>query len=98
MLVAMMTRASFYLPAPLLQRLQLISKRKKQSASDYLRTLLERELSREEQSALNSQYEAWEKVKAIVSAPVPDASSVIDTVLYAENSVWQGSGEDHGKT
>ncbi|MBX3083953.1 MAG: hypothetical protein KF716_20120 [Anaerolineae bacterium] len=98
MLVAMMTRASFYLPAPLLQRLQLISKRKQQSASDYLRTLLERDLSREEQSELNTQYDAWEKVKAIVIDPVPEASSIINTVLYAEKSVWQGSEEDRGKT
>ncbi|MBX3082087.1 MAG: hypothetical protein KF716_10675 [Anaerolineae bacterium] len=94
----MMTRASFYLPAPLLQRLQLISKRKKQSASDYLRTLLEHELSREEQSALNTQYDAWEKVKASVNDPTLEASNTIDTVLYAENSVWQGSEEDHDQT
>ena len=86
-----MNRASFYLPEPLLQRLQLISKRKQQSASDYLRTILDRELLREEQSDLNAQYAVWEQVKGIVKDPIHDASSTIDAVLYGENSQWQGS-------
>ncbi len=88
-----MIRASFYLPAPLIQRLQLIAKRKNLSASDFVRTMLDREVSREEQSELRDQYAAWEEVKGIIKDPVSDASTTIDTVLYGENSVWQGRGE-----
>jgi hypothetical protein len=90
-----MIRTSLMLPAPLRQRLVILSRRRGQTFSELARDLFRQALTGEEKDSVAQTYQALDGLEGIGGEDVTDASTTIDAVLYGEKGAWRGdSGED----